>query len=66
MDGIPYLAPELQLLYKAKAPRPKDHVDAAQVLGDLTGRAKQVLLERLPPATYGEPTYEISGRFPYA
>lgn len=26
-EGIPYLAPEIQLLYKAKSPRPKDEAD---------------------------------------
>lgn len=31
-DGIPYLAPELQLLFKARDPRPKDDVDAAVVI----------------------------------
>jgi GNAT superfamily N-acetyltransferase len=31
-DGIPYLAPELQLLFKSKAPRAKDDIDAAQVI----------------------------------
>lgn len=30
--GIPYLAPELQLLYKSKGLRPKDDVDAAEVI----------------------------------
>ena len=29
--GIPYLVPEIQLLYKAKAPRPKDEADFARV-----------------------------------
>ena len=31
-DGIPYLAPEIQLLYKAKGLRPKDEADFARVL----------------------------------
>ena len=31
-DGIPYLAPELQLLFKSKGLRPKDDVDAAEVI----------------------------------
>ena len=26
-DGIPYFAPELQLLFKSKGPRPRDEVD---------------------------------------
>jgi hypothetical protein len=31
-DGIPYLTPEIQLLYKARHPRPKDHDDFERVL----------------------------------
>ncbi|MEY2245993.1 hypothetical protein AB8A21_24205 [Streptomyces sp. BF23-18] len=31
-DGIPYLVPELVLLFKAKAPRPKDQADFKGVL----------------------------------
>jgi hypothetical protein len=34
-DGIPYLAPELQLLFKSKNPRPKDDVDAGEVIPEL-------------------------------
>lgn len=35
-DGIPYLAPEIQLFYKANARRPKDEADFAAVLPTLT------------------------------
>lgn len=31
-DGVPYLAPEVQLFYKAKEPRPKDEADFAAAL----------------------------------
>ncbi|MDF5758159.1 amino acid transporter [Spongiactinospora sp. TRM90649] len=31
-DGPPRLSPEVQLLYKAKCPRPKDEIDLARVL----------------------------------
>jgi hypothetical protein len=34
-DGIPYLAPEIQLLYKARNPRAKDHSDFELVLARL-------------------------------
>ena len=34
-DGIPYLAPELQLLFKSKGLRPKDEVDAKEVIPTL-------------------------------
>ncbi len=30
--GVPYLAPEVQLLFKAKGLRPKDHADALEVI----------------------------------
>jgi hypothetical protein len=31
-EGLPFLAPEIQLFYKAKAPRPKDWLDFTKVL----------------------------------
>ncbi len=40
-DGIPYLAPELQLLFKSKAPRPKDDVDAREVIPAARRSAKE-------------------------
>lgn len=48
-DGTPYLAPELQLLFKSRDPRPKDHTDAAIVIPHLGAAALGVLAERLPP-----------------
>lgn len=42
-DGIPYLVPELVLLFKAKASRPKDHADFHGVL-PLLGRARRDVL----------------------
>jgi hypothetical protein len=39
-DGIPYLAPELQLLYKARGTRPKDEADFANALPLLDDRAR--------------------------
>lgn len=35
-DGIPFLAPEIQLFYKARSRRPKDDVDFAVALPILT------------------------------
>ena len=35
-EGIPYLAPEIVLLHKAKAPRPTDEDDLALTLPTLT------------------------------
>jgi hypothetical protein len=36
VNGIPFLAPHLQLLFKASAPRPKDDADFAAAIGCLT------------------------------
>ncbi|GLF93403.1 nucleotidyltransferase domain-containing protein [Streptomyces yaizuensis] len=62
-DGIPYLAPELVLLFKAKATRPKDRADFDGVL-PLLGRARRDALsgwlERVHP---GHPWLaELAGR----
>ena len=46
-DGIPYLAPEIQLLYKAKALRPKDEADFANVLPHLDQRSCRWLFQTL-------------------
>jgi hypothetical protein len=35
-DGIPYMAPEIQLLYKAKASRPQDEADFARTFPHLS------------------------------
>lgn len=49
-SGIPYLAPELQLLYKSKGLRPKDEVDAAEVIPTLSARQRELLSRSLAPA----------------
>lgn len=51
-DGIPYLAPELVLLFKAKAVRPKDQQDFDGALPLLDGSARRTLatlLDRVHP-----------------
>ncbi|MER7756465.1 hypothetical protein [Kitasatospora sp. NPDC097643] len=51
-DGIPYLAPELVLLFKAKADRPKDRHDftgALPLLDDTRRRTLATLLARVHP-----------------
>ena len=51
-DEIPYLAPELVLLFKAKKPRPKDETDFAGVLPLLDRARRERLggwLERVHP-----------------
>ncbi|MFF4508404.1 nucleotidyltransferase domain-containing protein [Streptomyces sp. NPDC001401] len=42
-DGVPYLVPELVLLFKAKAPRPKDQADFDGVLPLLDPARREVL-----------------------
>ena len=45
--GIPYLAPELQLLFKSKDPRPKDDVDAGEVIPTLDASQRNFLEHHL-------------------
>ena len=47
-DGTRYLAPELQLLFKSRALRPKDDEDAAQVIPLLDADRRRRLGELLP------------------
>lgn len=48
-EGIPFLAPELQLLYKSKDLRAKDDIDAAEVIPNLDGRQRALLSRLLAP-----------------
>lgn len=48
-SGMPYLAPELQLLFKSHNRRPKDDVDAAAVIPQLDDRQLEFLRARLGP-----------------
>lgn len=45
--GVPYLAPEIQLLFKSTGPRPKDDVDAVRVIPQLDDRRRQFLAAHL-------------------
>jgi hypothetical protein len=45
--GIPYLAPEIQLLYKAKHARPRDELDFEAVIPRLTRQARSWLHQSL-------------------
>ncbi len=47
-DGLPYLSPVLQLLFKSKNPRPKDHVDADVVISTLSTAERNELSGLLP------------------
>lgn len=51
-DGIPYLAPDVQLFYKAKNPRPKDEADLDAVLPTLTADQRHWLADAIAK-TYG-------------
>ncbi len=46
-DGIPYLQPEVVLLFKAKAVRPKDELDFAAVLPHLESGRRSWLRDAL-------------------
>lgn len=47
-SGVPYLAPDLQLLFKSKDIRPKDQEDAERVMRELTETELEFLSEHLP------------------
>jgi hypothetical protein len=46
-DGIPYIRPDVALLFKAKAPRPKDEIDFAAVLPLLGDTSREWLADGL-------------------
>jgi len=46
-SGLPYLAPEVQLLFKSKNPRPKDDLDARQVIPLLDADQRTFLSDHL-------------------
>jgi hypothetical protein len=52
-DGIPYLAPELVLLFKAKHARPKDQADFDDTIGHLTPAQRRALAGLLARAHPG-------------
>lgn len=49
-EGLPYLAPELQLLFKSRDRREKDEVDARQVVPELDSVRADRLHRMLPAA----------------
>jgi hypothetical protein len=63
-DGLPYLAPEIQLFYKANGRRPKDEADFAAVLPALTAAQRRWLRAALAVA-YG-PAHPWRARLPEA
>ena len=54
-EGIPYLAPEIQLLYKAKGLRPKDEADFTKVLPMLGEERREWLRGALAEAHPAHP-----------
>lgn len=58
-DGIPYLTPEIALLFKAKATRPKDEADFAGVLPMLSGGQRAWLGEALARVHPGHAWLEL-------
>jgi hypothetical protein len=52
-EGIPYARPEIVLLFKAAAARPKDEADLAAVLPRLEPGARRWLVEALETAHPG-------------
>jgi hypothetical protein len=47
-DGVPYFAPELELLFKSKDIRAKDELDARQVIPELEPQRRERLARLLP------------------
>ncbi|RPK58206.1 hypothetical protein EES43_20025 [Streptomyces sp. ADI96-02] len=54
-DGIPYLAPELVLLFKAKHARRKDRTDFDATVGRMTPAQRETLAELLDRVHPGHP-----------
>ena len=57
-DGIPYAQPEVVLLFKASAVRPKDEADFASVLPYLDARRRRWLRDALRLVHHGHPWLE--------
>lgn len=58
-DAIPFLQPEIVLLFKAKAPRPKDDADLAAVLPHLAHDGRSWLIDALRLTRPGHPWIEL-------
>jgi hypothetical protein len=58
-EGIPYLAPEIQLLYKARDLRPEDQADFKNVAPALEGHALRWLQQGLLAADPGHPWLSV-------
>lgn len=60
-DGIPFVQPEVVLLFKAKTPRPKDEQDFAVVLPRLDARRRSWLRDALALVRPGHPWLDELG-----
>jgi hypothetical protein len=60
-DGIPYLAPELVLLFKAKHTRPKDQRDFEESVARLSARQRSRLSDLLAHVYPGHPWSRVTG-----
>ncbi len=58
-DGLRYLAPEIQRLYKAKAARERDEADSAQICPVLEADARRWLHDALEPMTPDHKTVAV-------
>lgn len=62
LDGLPFLAPEIVLLYKAKIHRPKDDQDFHSVRDALDAERREWLLQALATCHPGHPWLAELGR----
>jgi len=60
-DGMPFVAPEVQLYYKARAPQPKDGIDFTATHSVLTRPQRRWLLNAVI-TTYGNHLWAASLR----
>ncbi len=63
-DAIPFLQPDIVLLFKAKAPRAKDDADLAAVLPHLDAERRRWLVDALLLVHPGHPWIELVADFP--
>lgn len=61
-DGIPFLQPEIVLLFKARTARPKDEADLAAVLPHLDANRRSWLADALRLTHPGHPWIELLAR----
>jgi hypothetical protein len=55
VDGVPYLAPQVQLLFKSGSPRPKDETDFGLAVAELSTDAKRWLASAIRSSSPDHP-----------